>query len=256
MRITGDNPEGKAQLDNFIDVNEKYPTVVTTSKLMTTGVDCKTCKLIVLENNISSMTEFKQIIGRGTRLNPKYGKEYFTIMDFRDACRLFADPEFDGDPIPPEGEGTHIGGKGAGTPTPQPSEGNGTESEPKQKVRIHGVDVEILSERVQYYDKDGRLIVESLKDYTKRNILEKYATLDVFLRKWNETAKKTASVELAPGKDGMVHISQVCNERIDAIEPHLHIGDEVIVKVIKIDDKGRVNLTIKGVSEEEKAQFN
>ena len=180
MRITGDNPEGKAQLDNFIDVNEKYPTVVTTSKLMTTGVDCKTCKLIVLENNISSMTEFKQIIGRGTRLNPKYGKEYFTIMDFRDACRLFADPEFDGDPIPPEGEGTHIGGKGAGTPTPQPSEGNGTESEPKQKVRIHGVDVEILSERVQYYDKDGRLIVESLKDYTKRNILEKYATLDVF----------------------------------------------------------------------------
>ena len=99
MRITGDNAEGKAQLDYFIAEDSKYPVIVTTSKLMTTGVDCKTCRLIVLDNNINSMTEFKQIIGRGTRLKPDYGKEYFTIMDFRNACRLFADPEFDGDPI-------------------------------------------------------------------------------------------------------------------------------------------------------------
>jgi type I restriction enzyme R subunit len=100
MRITGDNDEGKAQLDYFIAEESTHPVIVTTSRLMTTGVDCKTCKLIVLDNNINSMTEFKQIIGRGTRLRPEYGKEYFTIMDFRDACRLFADPDFDGDPIP------------------------------------------------------------------------------------------------------------------------------------------------------------
>lgn len=99
MRITGDNPEGKAQLDNFIDEDSKYPAIVTTSKLMTTGVDCQTCKLIVLDNNINSMTEFKQIIGRGTRLKPEYGKEYFTIMDFRNASRLFSAPDFDGDPV-------------------------------------------------------------------------------------------------------------------------------------------------------------
>ena len=197
MRITGDNAEGKAQLDNFIAVDEKYPTIVTTSKLMTTGVDCKTCKLIVLENNISSMTEFKQIIGRGTRLNPKYGKEYFTIMDFREASRLFADPEFDGEPVSIyEGEGNGSHG------SPQPPQGDDEPPiitvppiERGYKVRVRGVEVKIISERVQYYDKNGKLIVESLKDYTKRNILEKYATLDVFLRKWNETSKKKAIVD-------------------------------------------------------------
>lgn len=202
MRITGDNAEGKAQLDNFIAVDEKYPTIVTTSKLMTTGVDCKTCKLIVLENNISSMTEFKQIIGRGTRLNPKYGKEYFTIMDFREASRLFADPTFDGDPVSIyEGPGPISDPEP--NPNPEPGPGGGTNNpmpEPptpptNPKVRVRGVDVEIISERVQYYDKDGKLIVESLRDYTKRNILEKYATLDVFLRKWNETSKKQAIVD-------------------------------------------------------------
>lgn len=196
MRITGDNAEGKAQLDNFIAVDEKYPTIVTTSKLMTTGVDCKTCKLIVLENNISSMTEFKQIIGRGTRLNPKYGKEYFTIMDFREASRLFADPDFDGEPIDVYDDDERKGGHKPPFPPepPIPPEPPLPPEPPVGKVRVRGVDVEILSERVQYYDKDGKLIVESLKDYTKRNILEKYATLDVFLRKWNETAKKQAIV--------------------------------------------------------------
>ena len=99
MRITGDNPEGKSQLDNFTAVDSTYPVIVTTSKLLTTGVDCKTCKVIVLDTNIGSMIEFKQIIGRGTRLRPDYGKEFFTILDFRNACRLFADPNFDGDPI-------------------------------------------------------------------------------------------------------------------------------------------------------------
>lgn len=204
MRITGDNAEGKAQLDYFIDEEEKYPVIVTTSKLMTTGVDCKTCKLIVLDNNINSMTEFKQIIGRGTRLKPDYGKEYFTIMDFRNACRLFADPEFDGEPIviidgddplpgdPPDiivdppfppGGGDDDGG------------GDGEPPEKRHKYRVRGVDVTILNERVQYYDKDGKLITESVTAYSKKNILGEYATLDSFLRAWNSEQRKQAIID-------------------------------------------------------------
>lgn len=201
MRITGDNAEGKAQLDYFIAEDSPYPVIVTTSKLMTTGVDCKTCKLIVLDNNINSMTEFKQIIGRGTRLKPDYGKEYFTIMDFRNACRLFADPEFDGDPIvviddggdnpetpndnPPVTDDPPYGGNGGGD---QPSE-------PHHKFRVRGVEVTILNERVQYYDKDGKLITESVTDYSKKNILGEYATLDSFLRAWNSEEKKQAIID-------------------------------------------------------------
>ena len=204
MRITGDNAEGKAQLDYFIDEDEKYPVIVTTSKLMTTGVDCKTCKLIVLDNNINSMTEFKQIIGRGTRLKPDYGKEYFTIMDFRNACRLFADPEFDGDPIviidgddpnpdtPPEDTGDPV------TPPFPPGGddgGDGFPPEKKHKYRVRGVDVTILNERVQYYDKDGKLITESVTDYSKKNILGEYATLDSFLKAWNSEQRKQAIID-------------------------------------------------------------
>lgn len=201
MRITGDNAEGKAQLDYFIAEDSPYPVIVTTSKLMTTGVDCKTCKLIVLDNNINSMTEFKQIIGRGTRLKPDYGKEYFTIMDFRNACRLFADPEFDGDPIvviddggdnpeapndnPPVTDDPPYGGNGGGD---EPSE-------PHHKFRVRGVEVTILNERVQYYDKDGKLITESVTDYSKKNILGEYATLDSFLRAWNSEEKKQAIID-------------------------------------------------------------
>jgi type I restriction enzyme R subunit len=210
MRITGDNQEGKAQLDYFIDVNEQYPTIVTTSRLMTTGVDCKTCKLIVLDNNINSMTEFKQIIGRGTRLYPDFGKEYFTIMDFRDACRLFADPAFDGAPVAIIDGGD--GGEGwdptepdePGAPEnpdepdypgdPPPFIPPGFEETPT-KYRVRGVSVTILNERVQYYDKDGKLITESIKDYSKRNILEEYANLDEFLKAWNGADKKQAIVE-------------------------------------------------------------
>lgn len=201
MRITGDNQEGKAQLDNFIDVNEKIPTIVTTSKLMTTGVDCKTCKLIVLENNISSMTEFKQIIGRGTRLNPKYGKEYFTIMDFRGASRLFADSSFDGEPESiyevEEGgtgrlPGDDLGGKPPVSDPPLPP---GPPEPPQPKVRIRGVEVTLLSERVQYYNKDGKLVTESLTSFTKKNILNKYASLDVFLQRWNKDAQKQAIID-------------------------------------------------------------
>lgn len=201
MRITGDNAEGKAQLDYFIAEDSKYPVIVTTSKLMTTGVDCKTCRLIVLDNNINSMTEFKQIIGRGTRLKPDYGKEYFTIMDFRNACRLFADPEFDGDPISIIDDGDDPGEEPTidppKPPVPTPGPGGDTDDPPekKHKYRVRGVEVTILNERVQYYDKDGKLITESVTDYSKKNILGEYATLDSFLRAWNSEEKKQAIID-------------------------------------------------------------
>ena len=207
MRITGDNPEGKAQLDNFIDANEQNPAVVTTSKLLSTGVDVKTCKLIVLDNNINSITEFKQIIGRGTRLYPDYGKEYFTIMDFRNACRLFADPEFDGDPVViiEGGDGGNEWNPKDNGGTDKPDDADYTDDPPEFeppsfneshiKYRVRGVSVIIVNERVQYYDVDGKLITESLKDYSKRNILNEYATLDDFLRDWSSAEKKRVIIE-------------------------------------------------------------
>jgi len=204
MRITGDNAEGKAQLDYFIDLDSLWPAIVTTSKLMTTGVDCKTCKLIVLDNNINSMTEFKQIIGRGTRLYPEYGKEFFTIMDFRNASRLFADPEFDGDPISTtdlDDEGKPIDGDDQEQIPPENNDGDDIwgapddPSAPHKKIRVRGVEVKILNERVQYYDKDGKLITESVTDYSKKNILGEFVTLDVFLKAWNESGRKQAIID-------------------------------------------------------------
>lgn len=204
MRITGDNQEGKAELDNFIDEDSKYPVIVTTSKLLTTGVDCKTCKFIILDSTINSMTEFKQIIGRGTRLKPEYGKEYFTIMDFRNACRLFADPGFDGDPISVIDGDEGDGPKPPKPPKPGddstmnpsiPEDDDDEAFESKHKYRIRGIEVKILNERVQYYDKDGKLITESIIDYSKKNILGEYATLDSFLQAWNSESKKQAIID-------------------------------------------------------------
>lgn len=211
MRITGDNAEGKAQLDNFIDEESLYPTIVTTSKLMTTGVDCKTCKLIVLDNIFgdNGMTEFKQIIGRGTRLKPEYGKEYFTIMDFRNASRLFADPDWDGEPVqiyepddgeeivpnvPDDGE-TETGGNDGNSDYGFVDDGDGEINETRVKYRVNDVEVTVISERVQYYDKDGKLITESITDYSKKNILNEFATLDNFLNRWNSEEKKEAIIE-------------------------------------------------------------
>ena len=220
MRITGDNDIGKAQLENFIDEESTYPVIAVTSKLMTTGVDAKMCKLIVLENNINSMTEFKQIIGRGTRLLEDYGKTYFTIMDFRNASRLFADPDFDGkpevvidlggddpvdEPETPIDEGEEGTGEDTGTDGVKEDGGEyGTgdippfddEGEDKpRKYYVGDVTVRVLSERVQYVDKDGKLITESLIDYTKKNILQQYSRLDEFLRTWTEAEKKQAIID-------------------------------------------------------------
>jgi type I restriction enzyme R subunit len=220
MRITGDNDEGKAQLENFIDEESRYPVIAVTSKLMTTGVDAKMCKLIVLENSINSMTEFKQIIGRGTRLLEDYGKTYFTIMDFRNASRLFADPDFDGKPevvidlggedpvddpeIPidegEEGTGEDTGDDGVkeddgeyGTGDTPPFDDEGDDK--PRKYYVGDVTVRVLSERVQYVDKDGKLITESLIDYTKKNILQQYSRLDEFLRTWTAAEKKQAIID-------------------------------------------------------------
>ena len=216
MRITGDNAEGKAQLDNFIDEESTYPVIAVTSKLMTTGVDAKMCKLIVLDNNINSMTEFKQIIGRGTRLLEENGKTYFTIMDFRNASRLFADKDFDGNPevvievpsggeIPagdeddPNGNGDTPTGVEPETPPKPTGVGKGGSDDPDddkpRKYYVKDVSVTVLSERVQYLDKDGKLITENLIDYTRKNILGQYARLEAFLRKWNEAKKKQAVVD-------------------------------------------------------------
>jgi type I restriction enzyme R subunit len=214
MRITGDNDEGKAQLENFIDEDSTYPVIAVTSKLMTTGVDAKMCKLIVLENNINSMTEFKQIIGRGTRLLEDYGKTYFTIMDFRNVSRHFADPAFDGnpevvmeiteddpvvDPVDVTEGGYETDPTGGNTIIHHPpfgGDGDDPEDEYKpKKYYLDDVEVKVISERVQYLDSDGKLITESLIDYTKKNIVKQYAKLDEFLKTWTEAEKKRAIID-------------------------------------------------------------
>lgn len=189
MRITGDNQEGKNQLDNFIDPGSTFPVIVTTSKLMTTGVDAKTCKLIVLDMNINSMTEFKQIIGRGTRLRPDYDKYYFTIMDFRGVTRLFADPDFDGDPIPDDGE--ENGKEKGGNNTPGGHQGGDSQV----KFYVDDVEVELVNKRVQYLDNDGKLVSESFVDYSKKNIKKSYPTLEEFISRWNRVDRKQAIID-------------------------------------------------------------
>lgn len=217
MQITGDNDEGKRELDNFINPEERYPVIATTSKLMTTGVDAQTCKLIVLDSNIASMTEFKQIIGRGTRINEDFGKTFFTIMDFRNVTDLFADPDFDGDPVRlkvmseddefdlPEDEIasseaiTDENGEevkfGSIEEPPKIIGGGNIISEPRPKYYVNGVNVAVLNERIQYMDGNGKLITGSLKDYTRQKVREQYQSLDEFLNKWNQADKKQAIID-------------------------------------------------------------
>jgi type I restriction enzyme R subunit len=193
MRITGDEPTGKAELDNFINPENRYPVIVTTSKLLTTGVDAQTCKLIVLDQRIESPTEFKQIIGRGTRINEAYDKYAFTIMDFKKATEQFADPNFDGDPVvifeprpdePPIPPGTNDDDPDPLEPEP-PGEGR-----PRQRYVVENVLVFVATERVQYYSKDGKLITESLKDYSRKAVRSSYASLNDFLKHWREAERK------------------------------------------------------------------
>ncbi len=233
MRITGDEAEGKAELDNFIDPEARYPVIATTSKLMTTGVDAQTCKLIVLDQRIQSMTEFKQIIGRGTRINEDYHKHWFTILDFKKATELFADPDFDGDPVKvyqPKGDDPIVPDDelveddvAAGDSAEDLAEGIesgwgdydveagatwqsddtfggtdlGGDEGPGKRVKyvVDDVEVSVVAERVQYLGPDGKLITESLRDYTRKRLQAQFASLDDFLRRWHEAERKQAILE-------------------------------------------------------------
>lgn len=212
VKITGDDEVGKRELDNFTDVEERCPVIATTSKMLTTGIDTKMVKFIILESNINSMTEFKQIIGRGTRIREADGKVYFTIMDLRKATNKFADPNFDGDPVqiyepdigddvvpeedePDVDDPTLPPGTGSFQPTdptdeiPDVSIAEEYEQKPR-KYYVGGIKVEVVNERVQYYGSDGKLITESLKAYSKTNIKKEFASLQEFTQHWATTEKK------------------------------------------------------------------
>lgn len=192
MRITGDDKEGKAHLDVFMDPEEHYPTIVTTSELLTTGVNCRTCKVIVLDNKFGEqgMTKFKQIIGRGTRIAEEYGKMYFTILDFRNATRLFADKDFDGEPVQAEDYDPNK----PRTPKKPKSPTPGPEHEKAVKYYVHGVDVYVTQEQVQYW-VNGELVTTDLITYTKDNVQGEYRTLVDFLTAWKVSDRKKAIID-------------------------------------------------------------
>lgn len=252
MQITGDNEEGKRELYNFTNPDEKYPVIATTSELMTTGVDAQTCKVIVLDFNTgsSSMTKFKQIIGRGTRINEEYGKLYFTILDFRNATDLFADPQFDGDPIrvKPVAEETDLSGivdeeeqntepiidietgEEIEISVPEiryPDKGypSSTANEPRQKVYVNGVDVTVLISRELHFDQHGKPITTSLKDHTKEIIREQFASLDDFLNKWKSTDRKEAIIAELVEQGVMVEaLYEAVDKQVDLFDLICHVA--------------------------------
>ncbi|MBS4039177.1 MAG: DEAD/DEAH box helicase family protein [Flavobacteriales bacterium] len=247
MQITGDNEEGKRELDNFINPEEKYPVIATTSELMTTGVDAQTCKVIVLDTNIQSMTKFKQIVGRGTRINEEYGKLYFTILDFRNATDNFADPDFDGEAIrvKPIGEEVDLSvlvaeeeaeegilidemtGEEIQIVPPQVRSFQDTREpyQKKPKQYINGVDVSVLVSRELYFDHQGKPITTSLKDYTKNIIQEKFASLDDFLLKWNEADKKEVIIKELQEQGVMVEaLYDAVNQQVDLFDLICHVA--------------------------------
>uniref|UniRef100_UPI00402BB651 EcoAI/FtnUII family type I restriction enzme subunit R n=1 Tax=Methylomonas sp. PHL2-19 TaxID=3438878 RepID=UPI00402BB651 len=218
MRITGNDKEGTDQIGNFIDPETTYPVVVTTSRLLSTGVDAQTCRLIVLDREIGSMTEFKQIVGRGTRVHEDTKKYYFTLVDFRKATNHFADPDFDGEPVqiyepgegdpvtPPENVPPPL--EEGDDPIPdEPGDDETVVDEPPDitlppagkdqpaKFYIKGKPVKVLTERIEYLDENGKLVTESLRDYSRKTIREHYASLDQFLRRWKSAERKDAIIE-------------------------------------------------------------
>lgn len=228
VRITGSDPYGKSKLDYFISVSSPYPVIATTSKLLSTGVDCKMVKLIVLDQTIGSMTEFKQIIGRGTRLREKQGKTHFSVMDFRNVTRLFADPDWDGpievDPnYPPQPGPAHVcpvcGQDPCVCPPPPPRVcpvcgKNPCEcpEQPKPVVNKEGCTVKVINKVVSVYDTDGKLLrVENITDYTKKNILDTYADLSAFIRKWSSAKNKSEISDLL--KDSGIDLSQLKHDQ-------------------------------------------
>lgn len=233
MKITGDDEIGKGQLDNFINPKKPYPVIATTSELMTTGVDAKTCKLVVLDQNIQSMTKFKQIIGRGTRIDDRYNKLWFTILDFKKATELFADEAFDGPPEKilvktageitdldnsdfdeelesesdydiPDVDGTpasekdgeyNLDGEGFDKPYVEGEWQDDDKDDRYIKYHVSGVTVKKVAERVQYYDSDGKLVTESFKDYTRNTVLKQYASLNDFVKSWKDAERKQIIID-------------------------------------------------------------
>lgn len=220
MRITGNDKDGLNQLANFIDPEAPYPVVVTTSRLLSTGVDAQTCRLIVLDREIGSMTEFKQIVGRGTRVHEDTGKYFFTLMDFRGATSHFADPDFDGDPVQiyqpgpddpiappddvvpsPEGGGSEgetivvDPGEPSAEDGPSSGEDEGKNIGPRKKIYVDGISASIVKERVEYLDADGKLVTESLRDFTRKHLTRRFASMDDFLRRWHQEDRKQAIVD-------------------------------------------------------------
>jgi type I restriction enzyme R subunit len=252
MQITGDNDEGKRELYYFQKEESRYPVLVTTSKLLTTGVDAPTCRLIVLDANIGSPTEFKQIIGRGTRLSPEFGKFYFTIVDFRENARQFSDPNFDGPPIQdahfgqddeielPEPDNTNQTDDEPGSePNPEdfqdfqsdPDNGTGggeIEEHRRQKIYIDGVEVMVLNERIQYYGHDGKLTTQSLEDFSKQNVLKKFKNLNEFLNHWQNGEKKKVIIEELQAQGVMLfELQQEVGKDMDPFDLICHIAFEM-----------------------------
>jgi len=247
MQITGDNDEGKRELDNFINPEEKYPVVATTSELMTTGIDAQTCHVIVLDSNINSMTKFKQIIGRGTRINEEFGKLYFTILDFRNATDLFADIAFDGDPIRIKlvSETTDLStiiDEEENSDEPLIDNETGEEIDiqpieiptspslddpprPREKIYINGVDVSLLISRELHFDQHGKPITTSLKDYTREIIKGQYSSLNDFLNKWKNAERKEAIIAELIEQGIMVEaLYDVVNKEVDLFDLICHIA--------------------------------
>lgn len=246
VRITGDNDMGKRELDNFINPEEPLPVIATTSELMTTGIDAQTVKLIVLDQNIRSMTKFKQIIGRGTRINEAYNKHFFTILDFRNATDQFADKDFDGPPIrvKPVGEGDDLSGileEEEADDEPIVDEvsdeeieivkpkirnpGSAPPSAPREKVVVNGIDVSVLVARELSFDKDGKLITRKLTDYTREILTEQFATLGDFLNKWNEADKKETIIRELEAQGVMVdELLQAVDKRLDLFDLLCHVA--------------------------------
>ena len=246
MQITGDNDEGKRELDNFTDPEQRYPVIATTSELMTTGIDAITCKVIVLDTNIGSMTKFKQIIGRGTRIDEEYNKLFFTILDFRNATDLFADKAFDGEPIKikitnidddlsdifPDDEivdffpEPDIVEEDPIEPRLRTPEGNPQPPRvPRPKIYVNGVDVSILVSRELYFDQNGKPITSSLKDHTKEIIKGQYATLNDFLNKWNSMDKKTVLIEELQQQGVLVEaLDNAVNKELDLFDLICHVA--------------------------------
>ena len=246
MQITGDNDEGKRELDNFINPEEKYPVIATTSELMTTGVDAQTCKVIVLDANINSMTKFKQIVGRGTRINEEFDKLYFTILDFRNATDNFADPAFDGDPlrVKPITQDIDLTGvedeedetpiidevTGAEITIIKPVIRNTFEEPPSEYIKrpkqyINGVNVSVLVSRELFFDSNGKPITISLKDHTKEIIKGKYASLEDFLLTWNHADKKEAIIKELQEQGVMVEaLYEAVDKQVDLFDLICHVA--------------------------------